>query len=160
MKTKNILILSLASSTFLFGAAPTAGDIEKQVQVPREVERGMNNVIPELPTGELKPVMSDMGGKSIEVKSFKLSGALHVSEDKLFSRINPYAGKSYTLSELEKIASLITKAYREEGYFVARAYIPKQDMKDGILELAIIEGNYGDFKLTKQKQPILTADIS
>lgn len=148
MRTKNILILSLATASFLLAAQPTSGDIEKQVQIPKEVEKGMNNVIPSIPTGELKPVMSDMGGKSVEIKSFKLSGAIHVSEEKLFSRIKEYAGKSYTLGELEKIASLITKAYREEGYFVARAYIPKQSMNDGVLEIAIIEGNYGEFKLT------------
>lgn len=148
MKTTNILLLSLATCTALLAAAPTIGDVEKQVQVPKEAEKGVNNVIPSLPTEEIRAVMGDMEGKSIEVKGFKLSGAVHVSEDKLFSRIKGYAGKSYTLGELEKITSLITKAYREEGYFVARAYIPKQDMKNGILEIAIIEGNYGEFKLT------------
>lgn len=40
MRTRNILILSLATTTFLFGAAPTSGDIEKQVQIPKEVEKG------------------------------------------------------------------------------------------------------------------------
>ena len=148
MKQTKIIILSLATTTFLFGAAPTIEDIEKQVQVPKEVEKGMNNIIPSLPTKELKPVMTDMGGKSIEIKGFKFSGAINVSEDKLLSRGGSYAGKSYTLGELEKITSLITKAYREEGYFVARAYIPKQSMSDGMLEIAIIEGNYGKFKLT------------
>ena len=147
MKTKMIL-LSLTSASFLVGAAPTIGDIEKQVQVPKEVERGMNNFIPTLPTQELKPVMSDMGGKSLEIKGFKLSGALHVNPETLLSLINSYAGQSYTLGELEKIASLLTKKYREEGYFVARAYIPKQSMREGILEIAIIEGTYGAFKLT------------
>lgn len=147
MKTK-IILLSLASASFLFGAPPTIGDIEKQVQVPKEVEKEMNNVIPTLPTQELKPVMSDVGGKSVEIKGFKLSGALHVNNETLLSLINSYAGKSYTLGELEKITSLITKAYREQGYFVARAYIPKQAMSEGILEIAVIEGNYGAFKLT------------
>lgn len=148
MRIRNILILSLATTTFLFGAPPTSGDIEKQVQIPKKVEKGMNNIIPSLPNDELKPVMSDMGGKSIEIKGFKLSGALHVKPETLQSLVASYAGKSYTLGELEKITSLITKAYREEGYFVARAYIPKQSMSEGILEIAIIEGNYGEFKLT------------
>jgi len=147
MRTRNVLILSLATASFLLAAPPTSGDIEKQVQVPKEVEKGMNNIIPTLPKGELKPVMIDKSGKSVKIKSFKFTGALHVSEDKLLSRINGYTGKSYTLGELEKITSLITKAYREEGYFVARAYIPKQSMNDGVLEIAIIEGNYGKFKL-------------
>ncbi len=148
MKIHNTLLVSLASASFLFGAAPTIGDIEKQVQIPKEVEQGINNIIPSLPTPELKPIMSDMGGKSIEIKGFKLSGALHVNPETLLSLINSYAGKSYTLGELEKIASLLTKKYREEGYFVARAYIPKQSMSEGILEIAIIEGTYGEFKLT------------
>lgn len=148
MKIHNTLLVSLASASFLFGAAPTIGDIEKQVQIPKEVEQGINNIIPSLPTPELKPIMSDMGGKSIEIKGFKLSGALHVNPETLLSLINSYAGKGYTLGELEKVASLITKKYREEGYFVARAYIPKQSMSEGILEIAIIEGTYGEFKLT------------
>ena len=147
MRTK-IIVLSLATASFLFGAPPTSGDMEKQVQIPKEVDRGMNNVIPTLPTQELKPVMSDMGGKSVEVKGFKLSGALHVNNETLLSLIDSYAGKSYTLGELEQITSLITKAYREKGFFVARAYIPKQSMSEGILEIAVIEGNYGAFKLT------------
>jgi len=146
MKTKMILV-SLSTASFLFGAPPTSGDMEKQVQMPKEVDRGLNNVIPTLPSQELKPVMSDMGGKSVEIKGFKLSGALHVNNETLLSLINPYAGKSYTLGELEKITSLITKAYREEGYFVARAYIPKQAMSEGILEIAVIEGNYRAFSL-------------
>lgn len=148
MKQTKIIILSLATTSFLLAAPPTSGDIEKQVKIPKEVEKGINNSIPSLPTQELKPVMTDIGGKSIEIKGFKFSGAIHVSEDKLLSRVGSYAGKSYTLGELEKITSLITKAYREEGYFVARAYIPKQSMRDGMLEITIIEGNYGKFKLT------------
>ena len=68
------------------------------------------------------------------MKSFKLSGALHVNNQTLLAMLKPYEGKSHTFAELQKIASLITKAYREEGFFVARAYIPKQEMKDGILE--------------------------
>ncbi len=148
MRTRNILTLSLITTSFLLAAPPSSGDIEKQVQIPKEVEKGMNNIIPSITPEALKEPMVQDGGKQIEVKSFTFSGALHVSEDKLRSRIQGYAGKSHSFAELQKITSLITKAYREEGYFVARAYIPKQDMSDGILEIAIIEGNYGAFKIT------------
>ena len=150
MKHTKIIVLSLVSASFLFGA-PNVGDVEKQVVVPKvvaEKEAKEASAIPVIKPEELREPMMEEGGKQIEVKGFKLSGATHVSEDKLFSRINGYAGKSYTFSELQKITSLITKAYREEGYFVARAYIPKQSMSDGMLEIAIIEGNYGEFKLS------------
>ena len=125
MKTRNILILSIATASFLL-AAPTSGDIEKQVKVPKEVEKGMNNIIPSIKPEAVKEPMVEESGKLIEVKSFKLSGALHVNLEKLLLMLKPYEGKSHSFSELQKITSLITKAYREEGYFVARAYIPCQ----------------------------------
>ena len=148
MRTHKLIILSLATTSFLLAAPPTSGNMEKQVQPPREVEKGMNNVIPSIPSNEPKPIMKELGGKSVAIKGFSFSGALHVKPETLQSLLSSYSGKSYTLAELEKIASLVTKYYREQGYFVARAYIPKQSMNEGILEIAIIEGNYGAFKLT------------
>ena len=149
MKTLHIITLSLVTTSFLLAAsAPNIGDIEKQVQPPREAVKGQSNAIPALPSGEVKEVMSEMGGRSVEVKSFAISGNAHIDTNTLLSLVSSYAGKAYTLGEMEKIASLITKKYREDGYFVARAYIPKQSMNNGILEIAIIEGNYGEFKLS------------
>lgn len=145
MKLSMSMTLSIVTASTLWGAPPTIGDIEKQVQPPREVQEGVSNDIPSLPSAPLKEPMVEEGGKQLEVKGFKLTGVVHMSEDKLLSCIQMYAGKSHNFSELQKIASLITKAYREEGYFVARAYIPKQSMKEGILEIAVIEGNYGKF---------------
>jgi len=150
MKASKLIILSLLTSSFLFAVPPSVGEIEKQIVIPKvvtEKEAKEANVIPSINPEALQEPMVEEGGKQIMVKHFKLKGALHVSEEKLRSRIGSYEGKSHTFSELQKITSLITKAYREEGYFVARAYIPKQDVKEGILEIAIIEGNYGVFKL-------------
>lgn len=144
--TIKIITLSILAVSMLC-AAPNISDAQRQVQPPREVQERIKNVIPSLPVEILKEPMVEEDGKQIEVKEFKFTGAVHMSEDKLRSRIQDYAGQSHTFSELQKIISLITKAYREEGYFVARAYIPKQSMQDGRLEIAIIEGQYGNFNL-------------
>lgn len=148
MKTTTILMLSLATSTFLFAAPPTSGDIEKHVQVPKEAQQSTNNVIPALPQEILKEPMVHESEKRLEIQHFKLTGALHVKLETLQEIVKPYENQTHTFAQLQKIASLITKAYREQGYFVARAYIPKQEMNEGVLEIAIIEGAYGDFKLT------------
>lgn len=147
MKLSTIMTLSIAACSFLFGAAPTIGDVEKQVQPPREVQESPNTVIPSFPSEALKEPMVEESGKQIEVKHFTITGALHVKPEILQEMLQPYEGKSYSFSELQKIASTVTKYYREQGYFVARAYIPKQSMREGILEIAIIEGNYGAFHL-------------
>jgi len=85
--------------------------------------------------------------QSIFVKTFHLSGIHSLKEEELHTIIAEEENKEHTLASLEKTASLLTKYYREKGYFVARAYIPKQSMKEGIVEIAVIEGNYGALKL-------------
>lgn len=141
-----IIILSVATCA-LFAAPPTIGDVEKQVESPKEVQEEMKNVIPSVPSEPLKEPMIEESGKQIEVRGFKFSGVFHKNEEQLLSLLQPYIGKKHSFAELQKIISLVTKAYREEGYFVARAYLPKQRIQDGILEIAVIEGNYGAFHL-------------
>ena len=147
MKVSNIITLSIMTSSALLAAAPTIGDIERQVQPPREVQESPNTVIPTIKSEPLREPMVEENGKRIEINHFKLTGALHVKPELLQELLKPYEGKSHSFAELQKMTSLITKAYREEGYFVARAYIPKQSMSEGILEIAVIEGNYGNFHL-------------
>ncbi len=45
--------------------------------------------------------------------------------------------------------TVVTKVYRDKGYFVARAYLGKQDLvkNDNTLFISIIKGNYGEIKL-------------
>jgi len=85
--------------------------------------------------------------QSIFVKTFHLSGIHALKEEELHTIIANEENKEHILATLEKAASLITKYYRTNGYFVARAYIPKQSMKEGVVEIAVIEGNYGELKL-------------
>lgn len=137
----------MITASFLL-AAPTISDVQREVQPPKEVQESPKAVIPTLRSEPLKEPMVEEDGKEIEVKHFKLTGALHVSSETLMALLKPYEGKSHSFAQLQKITSLMTQIYREEGYFVARAYIPKQEMNEGILEIAIIEGNYGVFKLS------------
>jgi hemolysin activation/secretion protein len=48
------------------------------------------------------------------------------------------------------MASLITEHYRSNGYFVARAYLPVQDVSNHVVTIAVSEGTYG--KVTVRNQ--------
>jgi POTRA domain-containing ShlB-type protein len=41
------------------------------------------------------------------------------------------------------LAGRITDLYREHGYILARAYVPAQEMRDGAVEIAVVEGRVG-----------------
>ena len=160
---KKLTTLSILTTSLLMAASPaipSSSDIQREVQPPKLP-------VKETPLVEIggvqkyAPVMQDdKSGKTIFVKSFKITGALHMPEEKLLALLAPYANRDLTFAQLQEAASLITKAYRENGYFVARAYIPAQTMQEGIVEIAIIEGNYGKFILDNQsnvRTPIVQA---
>lgn len=142
---KTIIISTLASSA-LFAAAPTIGDIQKQVQPPKiEKEKP---ALPSIGAKEYKTPMKD-SGKTLYIKSFIFSGNVHINSDELQKLAKEYEDKELSFTKLNELTSKITKLYRENGYFVARAYLPQQDIKqnNNLLEIAIIEGNYGEFHL-------------
>lgn len=142
-----IISLSLLTSSFLLGATPNIGDIEKQIKTPNiEQEKAS---IPNITTAkEYKAPMID-SGKTIFVKSFSFSGNEHVSSDVLQELVKDYENKELTFSKITELTSSITKYYREKGYFVARAYLPVQNIEqnNGVITISIIEGNYGEFQL-------------
>lgn len=146
---KNLVVktisISVLSSTFLLAATPNIGDIEKEVKVPK-VEKESSS-IPSIPIKEYKPAMIE-NDKPIFIKDFKLVGNKHINNSRFEKLFSKFRGKKLTFNQIQNITNSITKFYRESGYFVARAYIPVQDMtNNNILEISVIEGNYGKFKL-------------
>ena len=55
----------------------------------------------------------------------------------------PYKGRDLTLSQIEEAAAAVTDLYRGRGYMVARAYLPPQDAKDGVITIRVLVGTYG-----------------
>lgn len=45
-----------------------------------------------------------------------------------------------TIGQLQGIADVITKYYHDKGYFLARAVIPAQEIKDGVVNIRVLEG--------------------
>jgi len=145
MKKTSIL---LATTLSLYAAPiPNIGEILNEVKPPKVEKK--QAVLPPLQqeSDEYKKSFED--GKKVFIKSYSISGNTQLSTKKLQTILKSYESKELSFKEIQEIVTLITKAYRDEGYFVARAYIPTQDLQaqDGVLKIAIIEGSYGEFKL-------------
>ena len=140
-----IITLSIITSTFTLGAnIPTSGDIQRQVEKPKfeEEQKALPNVVKEYKA----PLVMDDKVTTL-IKEFKFSGNSVYSNDELNKLVEPYKNQQLGMNKLKEIASIVTKHYRDNGYFVARAYLPQQTVKDGIIEIAIIEGTYGGFEI-------------
>jgi hemolysin activation/secretion protein len=65
-----------------------------------------------------------------------------------------------SLGDLRGMVSRITGHYRSAGYFLAQAYLPAQDIKDGVVTIAVIEGQYGKVAIAPlESRLLLLSDI-
>lgn len=81
------------------------------------------------------------------VKKITLSGNKVLSTETLTPIVAPYEGKEMTLSSLQKVGALITEAYQKKGYLIAKAYVPEQEITDGLVRIDILEGTIGEVKV-------------
>lgn len=59
--------------------------------------------------------------------------------------------RGITLGQIESIADQITKFYRQRGFILAKAYIPKQEVRDGIVTLTLLLGSLGSVDVNNNK---------
>lgn len=94
------------------------------------------------------PTAEPGDGQKIAVSAFRIGGEPPVPESELLRLIDGEAGKELTLGELNGLADKITKYLRQKGFLVAFSYIPAQDINNGVVELAVAPGKYGQIKIT------------
>lgn len=93
-----------------------------------------------------KPKIS-LPKKRILIEKITVVGATILSEEEIKEIILPYENKKLSLEEIQKVARLITDAYRKKGYITSGAHIPLQTFGKGVLEIRVIEGVTGEIKI-------------
>lgn len=81
------------------------------------------------------------------VNELRLTGVTAFASADLVALAKFTPGAEVTLAELEAMALRITEHYRQHGYFVARAYLPAQDITLRVVTIAVREGRYGQVNL-------------
>lgn len=82
------------------------------------------------------------------VKKIVFIGNKVIDTETLQKVVEQYIDNELTLEEMSEMADLITITYQERGYILARAYLPEQDIEDGVLKIAIAEGRIGKIRVT------------
>lgn len=65
-----------------------------------------------------------------------------VTEEKLNHVVSPWLGKSLSFADLQALSESVTEYYRRQGMLLARAVLPPQTIKNGILIVQIVPGKY------------------
>lgn len=86
----------------------------------------------------------------ITVRTLRVTGASVFAESDLLALTGFRPDSELTLADLQAMVARITGHYRRNGFFVAQAYLPAQDIKDGAVTIALSEGRYGSVDLRNQ----------
>lgn len=151
--------MTLPSLAFAIGiaqaAAPDAGTLLDTVRPPAVLPSHDASALPEAP-GRPVPKFDDK--VKIAVSAIRITGAHAFKETELQVLVGDAVGKELTLAELNEIAQRVTRQYRQAGYLVARAYLPAQDIKGGVVEIAIVEGRLGKLSV-ENASPLADAKV-
>ena len=96
---------------------------------------------------EPRPALGAPGLK-VTVTRFRISGNTLFGEDVLLPAIQEFVGKEQNIDGLNDAATKVRAYYRERGYFLAQAYLPQQEIKDGVIEIAVIEARIGQVEVS------------
>ena len=79
----------------------------------------------------------------VVVKSLRVSGARVYTEQELVALSGFKPNSEVSMNDLLSMAAKIADRYHRDGYLLAQAYLPAQDIKNGTLTIAVLEGQYG-----------------
>lgn len=80
-------------------------------------------------------------GLTVQLRSIRFTGdTVTVESENLMAIAAPFVGRTVGHSDLLQIAEAISRELRARGYILARAYLPRQDLTDGNLEIAVSAG--------------------
>ena len=103
---------------------------------------------PRMGTGPVLPTLVDppftlKDKEKLLVRSFRLEGPSLIDEAQVRAVLAAYEGRKLTIAEIYEAADKVTTLYRNAGYLVAKAYVPAQNARIGVLRLKIVPGRYG-----------------
>ena len=90
---------------------------------------------------------TDAAGMKIGVARLNIAGSRVYAESVLLQEAGFVPGSQLSLADLRAMAAKISAFYHRNGYFLAQAFLPAQDIKDGVVTIAVHDGRYGKITL-------------
>ena len=92
------------------------------------------------------------------LKEVDIQGVTVFSKDELKVFYQDMLGQEIPLSKIYLIEEKITQKYRQAGYILSRALIPRQRVRDGVVQILVVEGYIDQVNIegAEKMQPKIT----
>lgn len=140
-----VAALALTSAGAFAQQRPDAGQLLQQSREPLRLPPPAEPILPRPP--EPKPALPVSPQLKVLVKQFIFTGNTIYSAEQLRTATKDYIGKELDFEGLNDAATSVRAYYRSRGYFLAQAYLPQQAIRNGVVQIGIIEGRIGEVEV-------------
>lgn len=153
-------LINVILATFLHAAifsqtvpsGATAGSVEKSLEKEDSIKNLLKpEIMPEIVTPHQPKIPLQKESTRVFIKKIHFTGNTIFSTEELSSLLSEYENKNIAIEELLSAVSTITSWYQSHGYFLAKAYLPEQDIEDHTVTIAIREGFLGKVHIEGEK---------
>jgi hemolysin activation/secretion protein len=132
-------LLTFVAAAAKAQTAPDAGSLLQQIEQQRKLK-----LPPERPAAPATPLaeLQNLSGPSVTLTNIRVAGNRLLSQEQLAPVLAPFLNRPVVFSEMQQAAAAVAKAYRDAGW-IARAYLPKQEITQGELIVQVIEASFG-----------------
>ncbi len=136
-------------------AQPSVGSLLKQIQGETPPVT-LPQTLPKVESAKAQ----EQGSDTIKfvVKRFDFVGNTRLSSDELQTVVAPYLNRPVTSDDLKAAADAIAEHYRQRGWLV-RAYLPQQDITDGVVTIRVVEASLGGLVLDNPSKRVSNARV-
>ncbi|WP_226929454.1 ShlB/FhaC/HecB family hemolysin secretion/activation protein [Janthinobacterium aquaticum] len=128
---------------------PNAGSQLQQIPATPQLKKAL----PEIRVQQNNAPASVAGDTTrITVQKLRIDAPPVFAESELVAASGFVPGSELTLAELRALANQIAGYYQQRGYFLTQAYLPAQDIKDGVVQIAVLPGQYGQVTVRNQSR--------
>ncbi len=134
-------------------SAGQSGVVEKSLRKSQpKVKIPAKGEIPNITIKDSRKLEDAGAGPSFFVSRIEIEGNTLFDDETLAPLVDIQEGIEMTLGVLALYAQEITAYYNSEGYILARAFIPQQEIKDGVVKLKVVEGRVGAVNIRGTKR--------
>lgn len=148
---KLILLAPIALLASSKHPIPPGGIIERQIEQEYEAKQiDAEKHVPMLEI-DIPEKQLDLGNEKALIEKVTFSGNTIFSSKCLQKIVKSYLGKEISMKEIQEMCYKIQAKYAKRGYFLTRAYVPPQELKDATLNIEILEGKLGNITVVGNK---------
>lgn len=144
-----------------FSASPDAalpGALEPRLEEKPKFNKRKQQLIQPTPVEAITAAPDDDVPR-LKVTKFELTGTtnrpslgIDIAElNHIIELIRKDSEHGFTIEDLRHVTTTITTYYRSKGLFLARAFVPEQRIKDGIVKIQILESNFESIEIEENK---------